>query len=290
MPSQEHEVLVMLFRNRPELAPDLLREALGVELPEYTEARIDAADLTQVQPTEYRADLVVLLSNDKPVLGIVVEVQLSSNERKSYVWPAYVVNLRARLECPVCLLVVTPDEATARWASRVIDLGGPNRFSAFVLGPSGVPIVTDPTRAQADPELAVLSAMAHGQDADIERSAQIAIAALQAIPDLDAERSKLYFDLVHSALSEAARRALGNMDLAKYEYRSDIARQLLAQGHAQGHAQGSADMLVKLLTRRFGPLPEAARTQLAVASSEELDAIGERLLTAQSLGEALKGS
>jgi hypothetical protein len=61
MPSQLHEVLLLLFRNRPSLAPDLLRDVLGVALPEYTEARIDSADLTQVQPTEYRADLVVLL-------------------------------------------------------------------------------------------------------------------------------------------------------------------------------------------------------------------------------------
>jgi hypothetical protein len=31
-----------------------LRDALGVSLPDYSEARIDSADLTQIQPTEYR--------------------------------------------------------------------------------------------------------------------------------------------------------------------------------------------------------------------------------------------
>lgn len=56
------------------LAPELLRDALHVELPQYTEARIDSADLTEIQPAEYRADLVVLLLDDVPVLGIVRDV------------------------------------------------------------------------------------------------------------------------------------------------------------------------------------------------------------------------
>jgi hypothetical protein len=75
VPSQDHEVLVSLFQNRPELAPILLREALGVELPRYTEARLESGELTEVVPTEYHADLVVLLVDGKPVLGIVVEVR-----------------------------------------------------------------------------------------------------------------------------------------------------------------------------------------------------------------------
>ncbi len=102
MPSQLHEVLLLLFRNRPSLAPELLRDALGVALPEYSEARVDSADLTQVQPAEYRAGLVVLLLHGEPVLGIVVEAQLAPDVRKGYVWPVYATNLRARLECPVC--------------------------------------------------------------------------------------------------------------------------------------------------------------------------------------------
>jgi hypothetical protein len=85
MPSQLHDVLVQLFRNRPLLAPELLRDALNMELPQFTEARMDSADLTDVQPAEYRADLVVLLFDGKPVLGIVIEVQLSPENRKRFV-------------------------------------------------------------------------------------------------------------------------------------------------------------------------------------------------------------
>jgi hypothetical protein len=82
MPSLSHEALLLLFRNRPELAPELLSEALGVELPAYTEVRVESADLTDVVPAEYRADLVVLLVDGKPVFAIVVEVQLTRDDRK----------------------------------------------------------------------------------------------------------------------------------------------------------------------------------------------------------------
>jgi hypothetical protein len=113
MPSQLHEALLLLFRNRPDLAPELLRGALHVELPTYSEARIESAELTDVQPAEYRADLVVLLYEGKPVLGIVIEVQLQPDADKGYSWPVYIAGLRARIRCPVCLLVIAPDEAVA---------------------------------------------------------------------------------------------------------------------------------------------------------------------------------
>jgi hypothetical protein len=45
------------------------------------------------------------------VLGIVIEVQLQRDDRKRFTWPVYVAGLRARLECPACLLVVTPSDA-----------------------------------------------------------------------------------------------------------------------------------------------------------------------------------
>jgi predicted transposase YdaD len=81
------------------------------------------------------------------------------------------------------------------------------------------------------------------------------------------------------------------MDPAKYEYQSEFARRYVAQGREEGRmegrTEGCAGLLVRQLTKRFGPLTEAACTRLASASIEELDAIGERLLTARSLPEAL---
>jgi hypothetical protein len=72
MPSFQHEALLQLFSNRPTLVPELLRDALHVSLPNYTTVRVESADLSDIRPTEYRADLVILLLLcDSPVLGIV---------------------------------------------------------------------------------------------------------------------------------------------------------------------------------------------------------------------------
>ena len=77
------------------------------------------------------------------------------------------------------------------------------------------------------------------------------------------------------------------MDPAKYEYQSDFAKQYIGVGRAEGELHGRAALLQRLLTRRFGPLATAVSERLSTASIDELDAIGERLLSAQSLDEAL---
>jgi hypothetical protein len=159
--------------------------------------------------------------------------------------------------------------------------------SAWKFGPSGVPEITDEDVAKADPELAVLSAIAHGKDRDFKRSARIADAAQLASLGLDGDRSKLYVDLIRRSLSEAARQALKVMRSFKYEYQSDIGKHFFGEGREAGERSGRAALLLRLLTARFGSLPDDARERIDAASIAELENIGERLLTAQSVQEAL---
>jgi hypothetical protein len=62
MPSHVHEVLAEMFRDRPALVADLLTDPLGIPVPEFHTARLSAGDLTNVTPTELRADVVVTLN------------------------------------------------------------------------------------------------------------------------------------------------------------------------------------------------------------------------------------
>jgi hypothetical protein len=74
------------------------------------------------------------------------------------------------------------------------------------------------------------------------------------------------------------------MDPAKYEYQSDFAKHYVAQGKLHGRAE----LITRQLTLRFGSLPPQALATISAASIEDLDSIGERLLTARSLEEALR--
>ncbi|WP_437318175.1 hypothetical protein [Sorangium sp. So ce385] len=234
MPSVTHEALVELFKNRPTLAAELLHDALGQPVPAFTEARLEPADLTEILPSDRRADVIVVLlvgEQRRPATAIVVEVQLGVDANKPYVWPVYVTQTRARHRCPTRLLVVTIDAAMAQWCSRPIDTGHPGlTLTPLVLGPEGVPVVTDAEQARAAPEVVVLSAMAHGQG---EAGEAIGVAFLAAAAGLDEERRALYADVVLSSLNEAARRMLEAMMKSGYEFQSEFARSYVAKGEAR---------------------------------------------------------
>jgi hypothetical protein len=296
MPSYLHELLLLLFRNRSQAAADLLRR-LDVQMPDFDDVRVESADLNHVKPAEYRADLVLfLMRGTQKQLGIIIEVQLQDKEEKRYSWPAYVANLRARHRCPVCLLVITVDEATARWAAEPIKLGPDNWFTPRVVGPSNTLAVTDLSLAEQNVELAVLSAIEHGKNTDSELAARVASTAIVASAGIDAERSRLYLDLILISLSEKARRALQSMNSLGFEYQSDFARKYVAQGRAEGKAEGKAEgraegraeILLKQLTSRFGPPEDDLQARLYRATDSQLDTVAEELLTAPTLAIAVK--
>src|SRR3569833_27277 len=123
MPSNLHEWLLELFRNRSATAADLLR-SLEVPLPQHDVVRIELPIANSLRPVEYVADLVLFLARgSRYVFGIIVEVQLSRDEDNPYVWPVLFVFLCARHSCPVGSLVITVEDSIARWAARSIDLG-----------------------------------------------------------------------------------------------------------------------------------------------------------------------
>ena len=312
MPSVPHEVTIEFFRNRPQLAKQLLSRNLQIHFPDH-DARFDSADLSQVQPTEYRADGVVTLTHPtdgSTALGIVVEVQRQISERKRYTWPVYVTTLRARLKCPVFLLIVSYHEGTARWCAQPIDLGG-GSILPCVIGPADVPFISDVQQARANPELAVLSVMAHGQDRDVRRAAAIADVACQAVTGLDDDKAVLYLDVILASLSGAARLELQTMIPDGYEFQSEFVRthfnnarqEGLAKGHAEGMAKGWAEgltegraeglaegrtqIVMKQLEIRYGTLPPPVRALVSGAGPVRLEGIAQRLLTASTLEEAL---
>ena len=285
MPSMAHETLVDIFRNRPSLAAEMLVEALGVSLPAYHEAQVTSAELTDIRPAAYSADLVVqLLDADGEISRVVVvEVQLRVDPVKRFSWPDYITGSRLRQRSQVCLLVVAPSPDVAAWCAEPIETGTPGFvLHPPVLGRAAVPIVTDPAEAARRPELGVLSAMAHG-DSDV--GAAIAAAVLPAVEQLDEERARFYGDLVLTSLNEAARRAL-EAKMKGYEYQSDFARKYVAQGREEGEVTARARAVLTVLRVRGIEVSEDARERiLAEKDAGRLERWIERAAVAASLAE-----
>jgi hypothetical protein len=70
-----------------------------------------------------------------------------------------------------------------------------------------------------------------------------------------------------------------------YQYLIEKGR---AAGLAEGFVDGRREALVKLLTRRFGPLPADTRRKLNAATIEKLDRWLDNVLDAPTLKDALK--
>lgn len=266
-----HEGLLELFRSRLTLAPELLERLFGVRVPAYTQIEFVEPNLTQLVPTERRADLVVLLRDGRPVLAIVVEIQLRIDERKRFTWPVYVTSVRARHECPVELLVVTVRPRVATWASRPIEIMAGQTLTPRVLGPGYFPEVGG-AEARRAPELAVLSAIAHART---PRGPDQALAAIAAIHGLDDELRPIYYDLIAAALPTAARRELEAMALnGRYEYQSDFAKRFIAEGREKGREEGlregRAALLLEALEHRGFDIDASQRARLEEASAATL--------------------
>ena len=280
MPSLLHEGIIALVREKPELAADLLRELLDVAIPPFTEARLAEASLNDLLPTEYRADAVILFVDGEPVFGVILEAQLSEDGDKRFVWPMYAVSARAKHGCPFVVLVVTPDSDTARWAIKAVDLGAGNMWRPLVVGPEGIPVITDLEAAARDPHLAVLSAMAHGRGDDVPTAVAVAAAAIAAATSLPEPLRMLCFALIESSLGDAARRSFEMLPQG-LQFFSERQRQYFAQGEAKGKAEGKAEgkaqSVLRVLERRR--IAVTAEQRARILGCSDIDAL-ERWLDA----------
>ena len=241
----EHNGLIEMFRENPALAPHFLALLFHLQVPPHSTARVADSTLDQLIPVEFRADLVLELcdAHGRVVFAIVFEVQRDVKLRKQYTWPVYVAVARAERECPVVVLVLAIDAEVAAWASEKIDLGlGLGATQPLVLGPTTVPVLTDPAVAAKEVELAILSAMAHGNGPQGLDAVQTALAALG---QLDREHAAVYFQIIWDALREPMQRALEALVMERQtEGKTSFppfAQQIFERGKLDGIREGKLD-------------------------------------------------
>ncbi|WP_437488883.1 hypothetical protein WME75_09615 [Sorangium sp. So ce1014] len=274
MPTLEHNALVEMFREHPELAPRLLATLFHLEVPPHASVAVVESSLDQLLPVEFRADLVLELrdASGTLVLAIVIEVQRDVDPDKRFSWPTYVTGVRARKRCGTVVLVVAPDAGVAAWATETIDLGlGLGSVEPLVLGPAVVPEITDPADAEKETELAVLSAVAHGNGPN---GLTVVQAALVALGRLDQEHATVYFQVIWNGLREPMRQALEALVMERQIEGEatfpPFVQKLIDRGKLEGLREGKLEGLRegKLEGKRGTLLRLLARTGIVLTESE----------------------
>ncbi|MDC0678134.1 hypothetical protein [Sorangium atrum] len=192
------------------------------------------------------------------------------------------------------VLLVGGGEGVATWAAENIDLGlGLGHIEPLVLGPAVVPEITDPDQAEKELELAVLSAVVHGNGPN---GLTVVQAALAALGRLDQEHAAVYFQVIWNGLREPMRRALEALVMER-QIKGEaafppFAQKLIDRGKLEGLREGELKAkrgtLLRLLARAGIVLAEcdSARIQ-ACTDITTLDRWIDNVLGAKDATEVL---
>ncbi|WP_157430052.1 hypothetical protein [Actinomadura oligospora] len=289
MPTREHESPLALIEEDPPLAARLLHWAGGPVMSPHAEFRLESADLSEFDPTEYRADRVVGVYADAdghPGCGVIVESQRRYDEGKFWSWPAYVANFRARKRCEGYLVVLCYDEKVAERCRVRIPLGNPGSYLyVLVVGPKEIPLITDPDEVQ-DPLDAVLSTLVHAAGPHGRDVAEAMIDALaRLVPDGDQRKTDI--DNVTALQSDAVRNMLEELMVTRdTEPKTQLFKDWKDEGKGEGDAEASRRHLLALLDARGLRIDDARREAVNdCVDPERLETWFQRALTASSVDE-----
>jgi hypothetical protein len=219
---------------------------------------------------------------DRPELfgtktAVIIEAQSRADERKTSSWAYYLSYAHIKFECPVVLLVVCQDAATARWArqEKVIGLPGLRCLVVIpiVLGPDNVPQITNPHEAREDAVLTMFSALTHARSPRVDA---ILKALEVALTTVDTDTAMYIAEQTEIGLGNTKARQIWRslMTMQNYRFKSEFAEMLRSQGRAEGEARGRAEgeargraegeakFVLKALEQRKIHVPEPIRERI----------------------------
>ena len=291
MPSPRHDTINRLFRERPELAVEVLRDLVDVDVPLTGPVRLESNDFNDRPSKDFQPDTVITIGPPTaPVHGIVVEVQQDKSESKRRQLPRYAATLWLLLRCPVTVLCVCPEPDAASLYAESIRTELPGYvFRAAVLGPDDVPAIVDPEEAATSPELAAMAVMVHGRHRPVTEAFVTALASLK--PDYAPQ----YYEYAYGMAAPAVRHILEElMSSATWPVYSPFAREHYGhgkddgrtEGRLEGRAEGEANAVLRVLTTRGIDVPEETRTRIrACTDTRQLDLWLDRAVTATTAAD-----
>lgn len=278
-----------------------MREQLGTPLPEDVKVREQPQCFTEAAVTEYRADVVFLIEDSagQALVAIIVEVQLQPQKDKPYRWLRYAARIHDEYRCDTHLLVITPDEATARWAQRPITSFLPGRaalgHAPVVLSPVTLPKVASMEEARQKPGQAILATLlqagTEGDLADCYRTLRV-LNDTAPSPEEGVDRIWWMLGLLGGILppptfNELQRRIMLN-PMKRFVPRTEFDSPPYYRGKAEGKAEGSVEATAKALlrvlaARNLTPTDEQRQLVLSCREQTQLESWLDAAVTAPSI-------
>jgi hypothetical protein len=291
MPSSWHDTVNELFKERPELAVEILRDLMGVDLPPGIPANLGPSAFNTRPSNKLIADTIIIAGPIwEAAHGIVVEAQQKRSEAKRQRLPRYAAALWLEFDCPVDVLVICPDEATAAWYARPIPTKVPGyTFRPRVLYPSQVPSITSTRQAAMNPAMAVLSVAYHGHDR------AVADAFVAGVGSLGGERGLQYYEYGYDMSPRAVCAILEELvttthwpvysPFARLHYGRGMAEGL-EEGRGEGLIEGERRALLEVLQARGLEVTKDQRAHIADCTDlEQLKAWVRSAITVASTGD-----
>ncbi|MEW1846178.1 hypothetical protein AB0392_50190 [Nonomuraea angiospora] len=285
MPSPRHDALIELFRESPQLAVDILRDVLKVELPATPVVRLESTTFNTRPSDDIEADVVIVLGPPQaPVHAIIVEIQQDKSKKPQQL-ARYAAALWLLLSCDVTVLLVSPDRNAAAYYAQPIESGLTGyRLQAQVLGPDSIPAITDPQQAAAQLGLSTMAVMVHGRDRKVVEAFAAALAERR--PD---EHGPQYYEYAYSMSGPDVRRLMEEiMKSTTWPVYSPFAREHFGRGREEGKAEGevleAARMVLLVLAARGFDVPDETKAKIVACTDlARLEVWATRAVTARTL-------
>ncbi|MEU8317800.1 hypothetical protein AB0C33_05450 [Nonomuraea sp. NPDC048881] len=234
---------------------------LDIPFPSPTEVAVVDTDLTEIKPIERRADTIMMFTSLEGQHAVITESQSKPDDRKTAAWAHYISHVHVKFGCPVTLLVICQDEATATWAALPKTIGLPDwptlSVRAVVVGPHNIPVIDDLAEAVNDVVLTMFSALTHARSKEVAAILEVLADALDTTDTTSAGH-----------IAEQTEVGLGNTDARRiwrdlmatktYRYQSEYAQMLRAEGEAK--------VLLMILDGRGVVIPDEVRRRITTCT------------------------
>lgn len=236
---------------------------------------------TELSLEPIRADAVFLQSGNR-ILHLEFQTTPESNPPLPFRMLDYWVRLHRQYRCSITqvVLFLKPIDSEAVQIDRFAAENTSHRYQVLRLWEQ------DPELLLADPGLLPLAVLAqtHAPEQLLTQVAE----RVQRIRPIEQQTSLSAYAQLLAGIKfekELIQQIFRRSAMRESVIYQEIFQEGEQKGRQEGQQEGERSLLLRLLTRRFGPIPEAYQTQIQTLFLPQLEALGEALLDFQTIAD-----